>query len=86
MYVHLGGNCLIRSEEMIAILNSKGNREHYPQLRGAGGKPLEVVDLTHGGRHDSCILTDDTMYLSAISALTIKKRAAAGIWTIEDEA
>ena len=86
MYVHLGGNCLIRSEEMIAILNFQGKRDNHPQLSGVDGKPLKVVDLTRGGKHYSCIVTDKKLYLSAISAITIKKRASAGLLTIEEDA
>lgn len=35
----------------------------------------EVIDLSENGEYSSCILTDDKIYLSGISALTLKKRA-----------
>ena len=33
------------------------------------------IDLSENGEYSSCILTDDKIYLSGISALTLKKRA-----------
>ena len=35
----------------------------------------EIIDLSENGECSSCILTTDTLYLSGISALTLKRRA-----------
>ena len=38
----------------------------------------QLVDLSEGEDWSSCILTKDVIYLSAISALTLKKRLEDG--------
>jgi hypothetical protein len=35
----------------------------------------KIIDLSENGECSSCILTTDTLYLSGISALTLKRRA-----------
>ena len=67
MYVHLGGGCLIRATEIIGIFPVKNNTE----LKGGC---YEKEDLSENGIIDSIVLTDNKMYLSAISSSTLQKR------------
>ena len=45
MYVHLGGNCLIRSAEIIGIFSKKENEEFYRLLKNNKGEYYEVKDI-----------------------------------------
>ena len=84
MYVHLGANCIIRSDSIIAIFNLKEQNDFYKTFAANYQKHYEVVKLAENEDFYSCILTDDKIYLSAISALTIKKRAEDGFFTLNE--
>ena len=74
MYVHLGGGCLIRATEIIGIFPVKNNTEVYKGLKNKKGGCYEMEDLSENGIIDSIVLTDNKMYLSAISSSTLQKR------------
>lgn len=74
MYVHLGGGCLIRATEIIGIFPVKNNTELYAGLNNKKGRYYETEDLSDNGIIDSIVLTDNKMYLSAISSSTLQKR------------
>ena len=73
MDVHLGTGCFIRSSEIIGIFSVK-DTSFYGQLRRRDGRNCEIRDLTDHGGVCSCVLTDQVLYLSAISAVTLQKR------------
>jgi len=83
MYVHLGGNCIIKSEKIIGIFNLKGQNELFKVLKKKDSLPIETEDLTKDGDCYSCILTEEKVYLSAISTATLKKRAEESFLTEE---
>ena len=74
MYVHLGGGCLIRATEIIGIFPVKNNTELYTGLKNKKGRCYETEDLSENGIIDSIVLTENKMYLSAISSSTLQKR------------
>lgn len=74
MYVHLGGGCLIRATEIIGIFPVKNNTELYTGLNNKKGRYYETEDLSDNGIIDSIVLTENKMYLSAISSSTLQKR------------
>lgn len=74
MYVHLGGGCLIRTADIIAIFSAKENQEFYKILKNKKGEYYEAENLSEGSIIDSIVLTEEKIYLSAISALTLQKR------------
>ena len=74
MYVHLGGNCLVRTAEIIGIFSKKENKEFYRLLRNKKGEYYEVIDISEDSAVDSVILTEKTIYFSAISTTTLQKR------------
>ena len=74
MYVHLGGGCLVRTAEIIGIFSAKDNKDFYKSLKNKDGRYYEAEDLSDGGVIDSIILSQEKIYLSAISASTLQKR------------
>lgn len=79
MYLHLGADCMVKNSEIIAIFNLRHPQSNvYADYVQKYGSKYQIVDVTDGEAYASAILTDTTLYLSAISALTLKKRADAG--------
>ena len=74
MYVHLGGGCLIRTADIIAIFSAKDDKEFYKILKNKIGENYESENLSENSMIDSIVLTKEKIYLSAISALTLQKR------------
>ena len=74
MSVHLGGGCLVRTAEIIGIFSAKDNKDFYKSLKNKDGRYYEAEDLSEGGVIDSIILSQEKIYLSAISASTLQKR------------
>ena len=79
MYLHLGADCMVKNSEIIAIFNLRhGQSSIYTDYIAKYGQKYHIVDAAEGEDYASVILTCDTLYLSAISAVTLKKRADAG--------
>ena len=77
MYLHLGADCMVKNSEIIAILDVRHPQSLiYSDYVEKYRERYKVVDAAEG--EDYAILTETTLYLSAISALTLKKRADAG--------
>ena len=74
MYVHIGGGCVIRAAEIIGFFSVKGNKDFYKSLKNKDGKYYEVEDLSEGSVVDSIVLSQEKIYLSAVSASTLQKR------------
>ena len=76
MFLHLGADTVIPLKEVIAIADlkeTKGsiNKEFLTTMH----EEQMIVDIS-GKNPKSFIITDKVVYLSAISSLTLKKRAA----------
>ncbi len=79
MYLHLGADCMVKNSEIIAILDVRHPQSLiYIDYVEKYRERYKVVDAAEGEDYASIILTEETLYLSAISALTLKKRADAG--------
>ena len=79
MYLHLGADCMVKNSEIIAILDVRHPQSLiYTDYVEKYRERYKVVDAAEGEDYASIILTEKTLYLSAISALTLKKRADAG--------
>ena len=79
MYLHLGADCMVKNSEIIAILDVRHPQSLiYSDYVEKYRERYKVVDAAEGEDYASIILTEGTLYLSAISALTLKKRADAG--------
>ncbi len=73
MYVHLGNGFLIQSSEIIAVFSIKCCNK-VKSLKKDDGSFYEKIDLSGKGSVDSIVLTENKMYLSPISSLTLQKR------------
>ena len=70
---------MVKNSEIIAIFNLRHPQSNvYADYVQKYGSKYQLVDVTEGEAYASAILTETTLYLSAISALTLKKRADAG--------
>lgn len=79
MYLHLGVDYMVKNSEIIAIFNLNHPQSLvYDDFVKKYGSRYKVVDASGGEGYYSCVLTDDTMYLSSISSVTLKKRAESG--------
>ncbi len=76
MYIHIGGEKVIRAVELIAIFDmnmeqaSKLSKEFVEQA--AIAKKVETIGEEES---KSIVVTDDWVYYSPISSATLKKRA-----------
>lgn len=77
MYLHLGVDYMVKNSEIIAIFNLN-HPQVYDDFVKKYGSCYKVVDASGGEGYYSCVLTNDTMYLSSISSVTLKKRAESG--------
>jgi hypothetical protein len=75
MFLHLGSDTVIPLREVITITDIKPSRQKINEdfLRQASGKK-RIVDISEG-TSKSFIVTNEVVYLSPISAATLKKRA-----------
>lgn len=76
MFIHLGGDKLINSKSIVAILNADsvlGANSSKEFLRTAQEEGF-VANLNQK-EYKSVVITDRDIYLSPISSLTLKKRA-----------
>ncbi|NLY29316.1 MAG: DUF370 domain-containing protein [Firmicutes bacterium] len=76
MFVHLGKDTVVRSSNIIAIINwatvvgSENN-----QLYVKKAQMRELVRDIAGGKPQSLVITPSAVYLSSVSSTTLKKRA-----------
>ncbi len=76
MFVHLGGDTLVNSKRIIAILNADsvlGANSSKDFLKTAQEEGF--IDNSNQEGYKSIVITDKNIYLSPISTLTLKKRA-----------
>lgn len=75
MFLHLGGDMIVRLTEVVAILDYRVARaaasKEYLQLARSEGRLYDVSD----GEAKSFVIAKDAVYLSPISSTTLKKRA-----------
>ena len=75
MYIHLGGDMIIRSNKVIAILDkqikelSKDNKMFFHNHK----KQKNIISVSDD-EPMSIVITDDEIYFSPISSLTLKRR------------
>ncbi len=76
MFIHLGGNTLVNSKKVIAVLNGEsviGANSSKEFLKTAQEEGF-IANLDQE-EYKSIVITDKEIYLSPISTLTLKKRA-----------
>ena len=77
MFLHLGSDRMIESSEVVAVFDLRlAGAESVKKYIEEEGRRYEVIDLAEApAERASCILTKTILYLSPISAATLKKRA-----------
>lgn len=79
MYLHLGSDCMVKNSEIIAIFNLRDPQSNiYEDYIKKYQNRYKIIDVSEEGSCASCIITADTIFLSAISSLTLKKRLEEG--------
>jgi len=77
MFIHIGGDVVVRTKEVIAIIDLNHvdyhNKKAYAFMNEAE-KSKEVIRLSNDDVK-SFVITTDKVYYSPISSLTLKKRA-----------
>lgn len=77
MYIHLGNNYIISSQNIIAILNLESPMsEDIQDIVEMARAEKRLVPISEKGKDKSLVLCDDKVYLSPISSTTLYKRAA----------
>lgn len=76
MFIHLGGDTVIRSKEVIAILDrqAKETSEITGEFLEFHEKDKKVEEIAKG-MTKSIVITLEKIYLSPISSSTLKRRA-----------
>lgn len=72
MFLHLGGSTVVEGRKIIAILNLEKGSALKNLLNNNQNKQVEDVSK---GKPKALVLTDDRIYITPISSLTLSKRA-----------
>lgn len=86
MYVHLGGDVVVRAGDVVAIVDLSVTQRRGLTLEDIVGKAGKDAALTRvgDGVGASLVITADNVYVSPISPLTLRRRAMAP-WLAEQE-
>ncbi|PLR94023.1 extracellular matrix regulator RemB [Bacillus sp. T33-2] len=74
MYLHVGEDILVRTRDIIAILD-KETANTSPLLEQYIARHREQVVNLSRGAYKSVVVTDDTIYYSPLASGTLKKRS-----------
>ncbi|HHU82816.1 MAG TPA: DUF370 domain-containing protein [Firmicutes bacterium] len=72
MFLHVGGNTVVEGKKIIAILNLEKGSCCKNLLNNSQNKQVEDVSE---GKPKALVLTDDRIFITPISSLTLSKRA-----------
>ena len=76
MYIHLGNNHIISSQNIIAILNIEPPiAEDLIDIIDTAKMDKNLINLSEKGKEKTLIVCDNKVYLSPISSTTLYKRA-----------
>lgn len=85
MFLHLGADMIIPLKKVIAITDNKGEKSPInAEFLNTMNEEGMIVDIS-SGNPKSFVVTDEKVFLSAISSLTLKKRAGAIFAAEEDD-
>lgn len=79
MYLHLGGDVLIKKEDIIAIIDlemMKVNQNNRIFLSKIKNQHKNIFYISEPGREKTLIVTINDLYFSPISSVTLFKRSA----------
>lgn len=73
---------MVKNSEIIAVFNIRSPQSTiFNDYVRKNQDKYKIVDVSVGNVYASCVLTEDTIYLSSISSITLKKRACDGFLT-----
>lgn len=81
MFIHIGGDIVVQSKDVVAILNLNRidrNAKKNNQLVNKGNNGKQA-DLKNDTEIKSIVITNDRIYYSPISSITLKKRSDCDI-------
>ncbi|MGE5527963.1 MAG: extracellular matrix regulator RemB [Patescibacteria group bacterium] len=73
MFLHLGGNTIVRTRDVIAILNTE--KRDAARIGPSDLRRADKAAKAVGEEIKSIVITPEEVYLSPISSSTLKKRA-----------
>ena len=77
MYLHLGNNYIISTQNIIAILNlNPPLNEDIKDITEIARSERKLVNISEKGKNKALVLCDDKVCLSPISSNTLYKRAS----------
>ena len=82
MYLHLGGDVLIRKDEVVAIIDLEiTNVGQINQMTFSNTKnnSKDICYICESGKEKTLIVTTTNLYFSPISTITLYKRSFAEI-------
>lgn len=76
MYLHIGGDLVVPKKKLIAVIDLVSSQsapatQEFLEIADSEGR---IRSTKKSGKNKSCIITEDAVYLSTISASTITKR------------
>lgn len=74
MYLHVGEDVMVRSSEIIAILDKDTVNASDEIKQLLDKKAAIVINLVNDTFFKSLVITDSQIYLSPIASVTLKKR------------
>ncbi|MDQ0176320.1 extracellular matrix regulator RemB [Bacillus chungangensis] len=74
MYIHVGADRMIRTHDIIAILDSKTANESLSVRRYLESAASSVSNLSKGA-YKSLVITNQHIFLSPLASNTLKKRS-----------
>lgn len=85
MYVHLGNNYIIPSQNIIAILNIKPPlSEDLIDIIDTAKLDKKIINISENGKEKTLIICDNKVYLSPISSTTLYKRLCKQTFTFSN--
>lgn len=76
MFIHLGGEIVVSTKEVIAILHrGKENMKEIDQILHQSEKNKKLIKISNQEDIKSLVVTNKHIYASPISSLTLIRRA-----------
>ncbi|MGR6837257.1 extracellular matrix regulator RemB [Syntrophomonas erecta] len=76
MYIHLGNNYIISSNDIIAILNIEPPvSEDIKDIIEIAKNDKKIINISEKDKQKALVICDDYVYLSPISSTTLHKRS-----------
>ncbi len=74
MYFHIGGQFVLPVKEVVAILNIEKIVKNNKDFFEIASLSKRLIKLTSREKAKTCIITENKVYLSSISTITLTRR------------